>query len=464
MVCGAGKNKKKDNAGRRSDSKIIVLDDDDGVGKRLFLPLNDMESGMLILMQPSIVTANFFSADEGSGVDYNKSLAMLKLRVKLICQANPWMVGRLVKKKKLHKRLLCSFPQTITDDDIDAIFSIPTKTESVACKELSSSSSSFGDMIQSFNQMDAILKPGYFRVNKDERVAKFVFMPIANGKEYLLLFSLCHCLADGSTYYRLLNMLKESTDIESLEMERIDTLDDIATECVGMEEQKLIHSKSLVVNVLWRSLFLPKLRVAINRIDKEKINKAKAKIKARHSDDDPNFFVSTNDIITSFFAKESNSETMLMVMDLRGGRHSDISKSYAGNYEVNIFYDRESKGKPEDIRASLTGPPPFVRISGTPMPTWKKMLFLDLSIISSWAFPTFDADLHLWDSEGKPAGPIMKLHLPAGDPKNEIPGPTAIIFKPCKGELAIMCLYLPKNNYHERMVSSSETVLGEKMC
>eukprot|EP00980_Cylindrotheca_fusiformis_P013374 scaffold3410_cov141-Cylindrotheca_fusiformis.AAC.17 len=461
MQCGS----KDDEGSTKSGSQIMA----DGEN-RLLLPLNDMESGMLVLMHSSVSTANFFSAE---GVDYDTSLTMLKSRVKLICKANPWMVGQLVKNKKIHKRLLCSFPKTVSDADIDAIISASPITTTKPINDLSSSSSSsYNDIIDKLNEMEAFLKPGCFRINKkDERVTKFMFMPVGeNGNEYLLLFSLCHCLGDGATYYSLLSMLRDGAEIKSLDMERIhkEQHDVAASECVSVEERYLMDNKSLLFNVFWRKAFLPTLSVAISYIDQKKISQIKAAAKSRHPDD-PDFFISTNDIITSTFATETDSEAMVMLMDLRG-RHPNVKRSLAGNYEMFIFYDRESKTKPEDIRSSLQRLP-IMRISGKPLPTWREMLFMDLSAITSWVFPSFDADLHLWDSKGKP-GPMMKLHLPAIDPKNVIPCPSVIVFKPSKGEVAIMCWYQSssrdddnddkKKNYYERMVASG-TLLGEKM-
>eukprot|EP00980_Cylindrotheca_fusiformis_P021392 scaffold8259_cov143-Cylindrotheca_fusiformis.AAC.10 len=148
-------------------------------------------------------------------------------------------------------------------------------------------------------------------------------------------------------------MLRDGAEIKSLDMERIqnEQHDAAASDCVSVEEHYLMNNKSLLFNVFWRKAFLPTPSVAINYIDPKKVSQIKADAKSRHSDD-PDFFISTNDIIASTFATETGSEAMIMLMDLRG-HHPDMKRSLAGNYEIFRYYDRESKTKPEDIRASL---------------------------------------------------------------------------------------------------------------
>merc|ERR1712043_36890 len=126
-----------------------------------------------------------------------------------------------------------------------------------------------------------------------------------------------------------------------------------------------------------------------------------------------------------------------------------MAESFAGNYETILYYDKESFDTPDSIRKSLHHGPPYKRISGKPIPSRSTQMRMAISFITSWAFSTFDADIHLWDSKGVSSRPV-KLHLPVYNPKDNPPIPFGIVYKPCKGKLAVMCFCPAKNNFFEK--------------
>merc|ERR1712003_135001 len=179
-----------------------------------FLPLMKFENSTMLLMEPGITTINCFS-DGDNKIDYDTSLRMLKSRMKDICEANPWLVGRLVRNKQKHEGLLCcAYPQKISNDDIDAIF-VTTNLDEM--ESLSSSVTPYPEITKAMKKSGAIVKSGYQLINKSDRVTKLTFLPIANGNEYALSFSVAHAIADGFTYYRIFSMLSNKSSIESLQ-------------------------------------------------------------------------------------------------------------------------------------------------------------------------------------------------------------------------------------------------------
>jgi len=418
----------------------------------IFLPLMKFESSTAILMEPGITTINFFSASsdsEGNNIHYDTSLQMLKSRMKIICEANPWLVGRLIKNKQKHDKglLCCAFPKQISDQDIDSIF----VTSSLDEMESLSSSTPYADITKAMKKSGAITKTGHQLINKDDRVTKLAFLPIANGTEYALCFSVAHAIADGFTYHRILGMLSTKNTIESLREERIQNFETSITESIGSREQRLIHSPWLLANVVSRWVFSSPMQVSASFVDTDNIAKAKEDAKTRHPED-PDFYISTNDILTSSFGRESGADALLMAFNLRDRCHKEhvnATESYAGNYETVLYYDKESFESPDLIRESLRNGPPYKRFSGNKLPSWSKQLRFKFSFVTSWSFSYFDADLHLWDSHGMPNNHLVKLHLPIYDVYSMPPVPMGIIFKPSYGKLAMMYFYPSKCNYYK---------------
>lgn len=410
-----------------------------------FLPLMKFESSTALLMEPGITTINFFS-DGNNKIDYDTSLRMLKSRMKNICEANPWLVGRLVRNKQKHKGLLCcAYPRNISNDDIDAIF-VTTNLDEM--KSLSSSVTPYPEITKAMKKSGAIVKTGHQLINKSDRVTKLTFLPIANGNEYALSFSIAHAVADGFTYYRIFSMLSNKSAIESLQEKRVQNFEASTIESIGLKEQKFLHSPWLLGNVISRWAFSSPMQVSANFVDADKISKVKEDAKNRHSED-PNFYVSTNDILTSSFGRESKVDALLMAFNLRG-RHADATESHAGNYESVLYYDEESFKTPDVIRESLRNGAPYKRFSGNELPSWSKQLRFKFSFITSWSFSYFNADLHLWDSqEGTSSSHLVKLHLPIYDVYGIPPVPMGIIFKPCNGKLALMYFYPSKNKFYK---------------
>ena len=167
-------------------TKVKPLDD---ASDTTFEPLLAPESSVMVfLSEPAISTITFFKA----GSDLEKSQKWLRERLSLICKANPWLAGRLVKKKKIHKNLLLAIPQSVTDEDLDALI----------CEDVDGTLSDISTETRYEVICDKLLKskmvvgPGYKLVGKDLRCSKFTLAKVADG-QVALIVSITHAVADG---------------------------------------------------------------------------------------------------------------------------------------------------------------------------------------------------------------------------------------------------------------------------
>lgn len=428
----------------RSDTNIQVEEN------RSYLPLMKAESSFQVLVQTGVSTVSFFSAHD---VDYEVSKQKLKARLKKICEANPWLLGTIVKDTKRHERILCSFPNKITDDDMDAIFF------SEASKELDKigSSTPYTEMATALFNCAAMVRSGVRILNTPARMCKVSFYPMNGGKEFAFVFSLAHVIADGHTYYKLLSMFKDDFTIESLEVQRMDNIEEVKDKYVGKVERQMSESFYIKRNISRRASNAPSdPKLSANYLDLAKIARLKQEAKDKQFGHDPNFYVSTNDIVTSAFGNALGCELLWMLVNLRG-RVRAVNDSHAGNYQAMVWLGKNSYDSPSKIRQTLSRGPPFKRISEKDQLTRWQQLTTEPAMISSWVFPHFDADIHLWQKDGNPSSLAM-LHLPlyAGS----APYPTLLVFKPSKGKLAVFCFCTDSNDYYKKMVDSGN-LLGE---
>ena len=150
----------------------------------IYQPLLDLECDLKIMS--SIATITFFN-----GPDLKSSQTWLKERLSLICQANPWLTGRLVKDKKRHKNLLLAIPKTVSDEDTNAVIGHYDDKTAISLSGVSSEI-----LFKKLHKSNLLVGPGYKLIGKDLRIAKFTLVPVANG-QVALIVSIDHAVADG---------------------------------------------------------------------------------------------------------------------------------------------------------------------------------------------------------------------------------------------------------------------------
>mmetsp|Transcript_43790 Transcript_43790/g.51284 ORF Transcript_43790/g.51284 Transcript_43790/m.51284 type:complete len:209 (-) Transcript_43790:76-702(-) len=187
-------------------------------------------------------------------------------------------------------------------------------------------------------------------------------------------------------------------------------------------------------------------------IDMDQINQAKvneAKMAERGGGD---FFVSTNDIVTSTFGNCTSARILLMAINLRN-RLPAFQDTDAGNYERALVFCPHDYDTPSKIRKTLqSGPPVFLRGggSGEALPGAVQTMRCRLAMITNWAFPVF-TELAL-------DGCQQILHVPHLN-VSMVPFDLAIIYRPNKGMTAV--------TYFMRSVDAeglkSECPIGEEI-
>ena len=171
-----------------------------------------------------------------------------------------------------------------------------------------------------------------------------------------------------------------------------------------------------------------KANIEARYIDQDKIISSKEKVK--------DGFVSTNDILTSSFARATKVDILLMAINLRN-RVKGTNEKDAGNYESVILHDSTSASTPQALRKTLTGGAPFKRDGNMALPGFFKTTRSKVALITNWSFPdVWKANLKLFDSSGAKTIPIA-LHLPVYNIK-DIAFPLGIIFRAIPDRLAIM--------------------------
>lgn len=420
----------------------------------IYEPLLDVESSvMFFLCEPAITTLSFF---QKASVD--TSLELLKKRLHLICESNPWLCGRLIKDKGIEKgKISLAVPTSIKDEDIDAIFG--TSNEN-ALSSLSLESD-FGDLCTIIGKSPAAVPIGYNLIGKDKRVSKFTLVENKAKDEIMLIVSICHAVSDGFTYYKILSMLTEGNDVSPLSFRRKHEFTEKMKDAIGAEEYKLSTSTGMLLSMLPTMICKSPAYCHARYVDIAKVKRIKDEAISRASPS-TSFACSTNDILVSTFVQSIPANLVFMAINLRE-RISIATNMDAGNYESAILYDKKSTKNPESVRASLQGGLPFKRFNGDPLPKRLQLLRSRYGLITNWAFPEFQADLTLRTKSNEEVP--MKLHLPMISPSNVF-FPYAIIFKAHKDQLAILYMGSKKDLDMKKLESNGAPLgasVNEKM-
>ncbi len=409
-------------------TKANTVTPGDDSSKYDYEPLLETESSLMFFLgEPSIITTTFFK-----GADFTKSLEMVKNRISQICFANPWLVGRLVRNKKIHNNVLLKIPKFVTDSDIEAVICSEEPLLSGISTE-----APYATVCETVVKSKVMVSEGYKLVGKDDRVAKFSLVKVANG-EVAFFLSITHTVADGHTYYKVFNMLTDGVEIERLSYIRNHGFVPEMKNATGEAELNLMLSPGLMMNMIPLMLCGPKAQFHVRFVDEEKVKSAKGASESRcGTNSKHDFACSTNDILTSTFANATKADLVLMAINLRN-RVQAAKDQDAGNYESVIMYDPPSYSTPEIIRRSIRGGTPFIRSDGLPLPGFFKLLRAKFAMITNWAFSTFKADFQLVsDVQSENLMSSITLHVPIYNPAAVV-FPVAIIFRPRFGKLAIM--------------------------
>lgn len=400
----------------------------------------------------------------------NPPIEFLRRRLAMMLEKNPWLTSRIIKKSTEDGVAALAY-----NESFEAEASIDQHLTVYAPEDVGIElSMPYEAMVKALLPVQcARSKPA---TDKDEALFKVAVIPVKaedtdtdsptplqqamtetkaeTEPGFALVISMNHTLGDGHTYYKLYGMLSADTDIEALDAVRVDGFEEAKTQVVGEQESAMFRSPGVALGIMGDYLGAkitrrPPQNVAIHQIEPEWLSRQKAKAKQEHVAP----FVSSNDIISSWFFREMRADLNIMLANFRSRQPSvvGLNEQHAGNYEANVPYFRGDIENPALIRQSIRNIDGTFRahragMPATEIPEFMTLLHNKSALITNWA--TFYRDLVLQgqgseEREGKEYRTLNpKLHFPIMESNGIITSVwnNGIIFRPRNGELGILMI------------------------
>jgi len=220
---------------------------------------------------------------------------------------------------------------------------------------------------------------------------------------YAMIVSMNHGMADGNTYYSVVNQLSADAPVISLNAVRDVELHDKINEVIGKEESENMNGSGIMLSfltgLLWTKLARVKLKSVYYQINDSAIKEAK-----KETDGVP--YVSTNDILLSWLFSVTGVNFHMMAINMRN-RVEGLTESLAGYYSSNLLYRAADAKTPSLIRKSIIN---MCRASvpKTPLPSTMELLVWDRMWTMSTNWASFSKPLKIPGSE-------EELHVPLAD-------------------------------------------------
>lgn len=415
------------------------------------IPLSPWELDNLHL--PPITTLTFYPGTAPVGY--------LRSRVAELLAANPWLTARLVKKGTPNGDVALSVPPRADSESVvDSHFKVYDAGQTGLADDLD-----YRELVsrvlpvQCARSKPAIDHEPLFKVAvmplEGEPRSSADAQPSAESASmhevdpggFALMVSMNHTVGDGHTYYRLYQMLSADADMQALEPTRVQGFEDEKTLVVGAKESAFLTSAGVGLGVVGTFLLAKATRrqqhVSVHALDQTWVDAQKELARAEGKVP----FVSTNDVMTSWFFRDMDSDANLMVANFRSRTPSiaGLGEEHVGNYEANIPYFRGDVETPALIRQSIRGEDGTFRArpAGTPttaIPGFFTMLRNRMSIITNWA--SFYHEFALAADDGHRRLISPELHIPIMESEGMITSVwnNAILFASGKGRLGILLI------------------------
>lgn len=392
-----------------------------------------------------ITTATFFEGDLKTVED------SLRSRVREILVANPWLTGFLVSdgrkagpKGRRFKQVELKYPTAISEEHLTSVFRVRSDLEFPS--ENATDPQILTDVLLGIEPY-CYIQSGSMILNTDTPVAMFSAFEMARG--FVLVFSLSHVVADGHTYYTILDMLHDKNEVFSMNVDRSERYEEAMGEMFGEKVTKWNESKKFLANLVLSSLNpFAKKSYFNHHVDKSKVKSRKAAVKKT----DKVKFVSTNDILTSHVATTAGCDLFQMVMNMRG-RIPEFDRNDAGNYQGNMWFNAAAYTEPGIIREKLIDMQPSA--AGEWLPGAWKTMRASVGMVTNWT-SSFGGDL-TFDRRVK-----HLLHIPVFNFNvyPNMPLTMFIIYTPRPGETAIMHFLLNTKGTRQDFLSEEGGVMG----
>ncbi|QSZ42667.1 hypothetical protein GJV85_11280 [Sulfurimonas aquatica] len=396
--------------------------------KKTKISLLEFESEAIAQHNSGITTITFF---RGSLVDV---APIILEKFNELIRSNPWLAGKLERKNK-KERLELWYSEDVSEELSSKLFHLNPQGVSVNSKM---SYAELGIAADS-----CILPNAKKTVNRDKPLTSLTLIADSLEPEsaFAMIFSLSHNIADGHTYYSILNMLSKDAPMESLNVTRKNEATPKMIGAVGEKEYKYFKGVAHFINIFRGIIFGKKIQAFAFYIDELKIDEIKSQEKKKIE------YVSTNDILSSSFANLVNARVSMMAINYRG-KLSGLEEKDAGNYEGIVMHDKDNYKDAASVRASLKGGSPYIGLR-KPLPSFIEGIFCQMSLITNWA--SFSKEIIIDNCE-------EILHLPLGRASGMMPYEIAIIFRAKKERHGIIYFTkkLQASNFNSEVVPIKE--------
>jgi hypothetical protein len=294
------------------------------------------------------------------------------------------------------------------------------------------------------------IKTSNAALGKDEPQFRVTVVPSTDGQRFAMLVTISHIIADGYTYYEILNLLSFNVPMKVLNPIRKCGFTESLQGALGKQAYDFTMCPGYMCNAAWNMIFGKTPSIQAHFIDKDKV----AAIKTREAGKSVPY-VSTNDVVTSAFGKLTQTNVLEMAINMRD-RCGDFTKDDAGNLEWCVYYRPEDYATPSLIRQSITAKEGrlsrFNTGSSTKLPGFWGAAKKRIAILTNWS-SNHSGECFIGD------GCTQELHLPI---YTQVPLDFGIIFKPTPDTLGLISYSrnIKQDDFHQQSLKG-DNIFGK---
>jgi hypothetical protein len=350
----------------------MVSNQDDGANASAFVTVPLLENDQVMYTDEYHPTSTI-TWFQGDPQEATKLLTQQALRM---IQVNPWLAGRLLLAQGNKKKVALSYPVQVPSD-----INHPETAAIVVCLSPKKCRIHTGMKLTKLEEVTYSVRLTKNRPH--ELVWQVLIVPCCHSPhdQFAIIMSLSHVIGDGFTFYRLHNMLCFAEEITELIVDRIPNSDKLMEAALGVRESQYMKGFWYTAGVIMCAMYTLHKETAMKQqilcLDTDKIQA----MKAEHVPTDEVPFVSTNDIIFSWFCKASKACEALMIVNFRN-RLDGFTMNHAGNYIDSLLLLKPDFGTPSLVRQSLAQ---LKRVhTHTTFPSFLQAWLGDKIIVSNW--------------------------------------------------------------------------------
>ena len=355
--------------------------DDDGVGDKnnvVQVELLEIEKWFHLYGASPTTTLTWYRGD------CQAAREILTSRLQQILEVNTWLGGRVKRRGIILGKVCLVYNRTAENlRATDFITTLSSSTSPI------SRTTPLAELAPNCRHL--MLGSGPPPARQQQPLFRLSLVPCRSNpsRHFALIFAVSHVVADGFTYFRLLSMLCGNRTVQALTPQRIlssprqqaaamggrDHYNVIGTWNVGLIVNGILALlRSLTVGPVNTSRFA---EVAVGGMDAEKKRAAAATTTTTVP------FVSTNDVLTSWFLQNTSCKFGFMAFNWRN-RLEGHTEQHAGNYENCIFYRKPDSFSASLIRESLAAFQRTQTLDSHTVPGILEMAFSTMAVVSNW--------------------------------------------------------------------------------